>query len=178
MAQITADQHRRYGRFLTGAIPRSTLAAIDGEELEDRLHQASSLIAKGQQAATPGAGKRFGEEANRILTARPRSETEAIVVAKMARARTLASVDPGRAAGLEQQARDELLAHQPAVRRRDARGVAVAKAEAEPADNGLVICYNAQGKPVRCGRMEDHIPLTDPDDMPSGQVIKNTRRAR
>src|SRR5437588_5150811 len=103
MAQITADQRRRYGPFLTGAIPRSTLAAIDGEELADRLHQASSLIAKSQQGGAPGEGKRFGEEASRILTARPRAETEAIVVAKMAQARNLAHVDRGRAADLEQQ---------------------------------------------------------------------------
>jgi len=142
MAQITTDQRRRYGPFLTGAIARSTLAAIDGDELEDRLHQASQLIAKAQQAPTPGQGKRFGEEAQRILGARPRAETEAIVVAKMARAKVLAPYDRGAAADLEQQARDELLAHQPAVRRwTPANVIRKAKADAQ-----MLACFDQAGK--------------------------------
>jgi hypothetical protein len=173
-----SDQRRRYGPFLTGAIARSTLAAIDGEELEDRLHQASQLIAKAQQAPTPGQGKRLGEEAQRILGARPRAETEAIVVAKMARARILAPHDRGRAADLEQQARDELLAHQPAVRRRGSNGQRIAKASAkpEPGPSGLIALYDSAGNIAYAINADspDLIPVTSMED--AGVVTKARRQ--
>ena len=92
MARITPQQRQRYGPFLTGSIPAEVLGAIDDIELDDRLTQASALIAKSAKAATPGAGRQSGEQARRILAARPRAETEQIVVAKMAKAKMLGNL--------------------------------------------------------------------------------------
>jgi hypothetical protein len=91
------------------------------------------------KAATPGAGRRFGEQAQRILGARPRAQTEQIVVAKMAKAKALGASP--QAADLERQAREELLLHPPAVRRFDP-AAAVAKAKA---DGRLLACFDDAG---------------------------------
>ena len=88
------------------------------------------------KAATPGAGRRAGEQAQRILGARPRAQTEQIVVAKMAKAKALGTSP--QAAGLEQQARDELLLHPPAVRRFNPAAV-IRKAKA---DGQLLACFD------------------------------------
>ena len=140
MARITPQQRQRYGPFLTGSIPADVLKAIDDREVEDRLVQASGLLQRVAKAGAPGAGRQFGEQAQRILSARPRARTEQIVVAKMAKARVIG--DPGMARALEQQARDELLAHPPAVRRFDpAAVIRKAKAAAQ-----MLACFDQGGK--------------------------------
>jgi len=143
MARITPQQRQRYGPLLTGSVPGDVLKAIDDQELEDRLVQAHGLMQQVAKAATPGEGRRSGEQARRILAARPRAETEQIVVAKMAKARRLG--DSPQAAALERSARDELLSHPPAVRR-DARGaVAKAASKPKPDDDQLIPLYDAEG---------------------------------
>ncbi len=140
MARITPQQRQRYGPFLTGSIRGDVLKAIDDQELEDRLVQASGLMQRVAKAATPGAGRQFGEQAQRILGARPRAETEQIVVAKMAKSRAMG--DPAMAADLVQQARNELLAHPPAVRRFDPAAV-VRKAKGA---GQMLACFDQAGK--------------------------------
>jgi len=168
MARITPRQRQRYGPFLTGLVRSDVLKAIDDRELEDRFAQASGLMQQVAKAATPGAGRRFGEQAQRILGARPRAQTEAIVVAKMARARTLAPYDRAAAADLEQQARDELLAHQPAVRRFDPAAV-IAKAKA--ADR-MLACFDQGGKLYGVCNPDDVEVLDggDPGQAPAAQA--------
>ena len=89
MARITPQQRQRYGPFLTGSVPSEVLKIIDDQELEDRFAQSSRLMQRVTKAATPGEGRQFGEQARRILSARPRAQTEQIIVAKMAKARQL-----------------------------------------------------------------------------------------
>ena len=140
MAQITAEQRRRYGFLLTGSVPDAVLKAIDDRELEDRLAQASGLMQQVAKAATPGAGRYFGEQAQRVLAARPRSETERLVQSKITKARSLGTSP--QAADLERQAREELLAHPPAVRRFDpARIIQKAKD-----DGQLFACFDSAGR--------------------------------
>ena len=139
MAQITPELRRRYGHILTGLVPADVLKALGTEELEDRLAQARGLMQQVAKAATPGAGRPFGEEAQRILGARPRAQTEQIVVAKMQRAQALGNAP--QAAHLERQAREELLQHPPAVRRFDPRAV-VRKAKA---DGQFLACFDDAG---------------------------------
>jgi hypothetical protein len=140
MARITPQQRQRYGPFLTGSIPGDVMKAIDDRELEDRLAQASGLMQRVAKAATPGAGRQFGEQAQRILSARPRARTEQIVVAKMAKARALGNSP--QAADLTRQAREELLLHPPAVRRFDPAAV-VRKAKA---GGQMLACFDQTGK--------------------------------
>ena len=140
MARITPQQRQRYGPLITGSVPGEVLKAIDDRELEDRLAQASGLMRQAGQAATPGAGRRSGEEARRILGARPRAVTEQIVVAKMAKAKALGTSP--QAAYLERQAREELLLDPPAVRRFDPAAV-IRKAKA---DGQLMACFDDAGK--------------------------------
>jgi hypothetical protein len=158
MARITPQQRQRYGPLLTGSVPGEVLNVIDDNELEDRFAQASGLMqqaAKVAKAATPGAGRQVGEQAQRILNARPRAQTEKIVVAKMAKARSLG--DSPQAAALERQARDELLSHPPAVRRH-AAPVAKAKA-AKPDDDQLMPIYDRDGNLTHVGYPKNLTPV-------------------
>lgn len=149
MAQITSQQRQRYGRLLTGLVPGDVLKQIDSAELEDRLVQASGLMGQVAKAATPGSGRQLGEQARQIMAARPRRQTEAIVVAKMAKAKALG--DSPQAGYLERQAREELLRHPPAVRR-------VAKAKA---DDGTapVVLFDADGRVLGLCDPEDILPV-------------------
>jgi YD repeat-containing protein len=156
MARITAEQRRRYGPHLTGMVPGDVLAQIDSRELADRLAQAGALLQRVAKAETPGAGRPLGEEARRILGARPRADTEQIVKTKIAKARSLG--DGPQAAALERQAREELLNHPPAVRRFHPADV-VAKAKA---DKQLMACFDSSGK--LWGVVDpDEIQLVDDD---------------
>jgi hypothetical protein len=154
MARITPQQRQRYGPLLTGSVPGAVLGAIDDQELEDRLSQAAGLMQQVAKAATPGAGRQAGEQARRILAARPRAETEQIVVAKMAKARRLG--DSPQAAALERQARNELLDHPPAVRR---NATPVAKAKAATPDEDLMAIYDQAGNLTHVGRRKDLTPV-------------------
>jgi hypothetical protein len=149
VAQITPQQRQRYGRLLTGLVPGDVLKQIDSAELEDRLVQASGLMRQVAKAATPGAGRQLGEQARQIMAARPRRQTEAIVVAKMAKAKALG--DSPQAADLERQAREELLRHPPAVRR-------VAKAKAD-GGNDPVVLFDADGRVLGLCDPEDILPV-------------------
>ena len=165
MARITPQQRQRYGPLLTGSIPAGVLKAIDDQELEDRLAQASGLMQQVAKAATPGAGRQSGEQARRILAARPRAETEQIVVAKMAKARMLGNSP--QAAALERQARNELLDHPPSVRRDAAP---VAKAKAAKADGGtLMPIYDRDGNLTHVGDPKHLTPV-----LPQKPQAKNT----
>jgi len=165
MARITPQQRQRYGPLVTGAVPGEVLKAIDDQELEDRFAQASGLMQQAAKAAMPGDGRRFGEQARRILAARPRAETEQIVVAKIAKASSLG--DSPQAAALERQARDELLDHPPAVRRNAAP---VAKAKAKPDEDQLMAIYDRDGNLTHVGYPKDMTPVTP---VPAAQA-KNT----
>jgi hypothetical protein len=165
MAQIDPDLQRHYG-FMIGSIPESIRKALDSEELKDRLVMAEELIRKSQAARTPADRKSLGEQAQRVLGARPRAETEQIVVAKMAKARALGSTSQAEA--LVQQARDLLLQEPPAVRRRDSRGVPIAKASAKPGPgpSGLIALYDAAGNMIYA------CPENSPDLIPIVPVDK------
>jgi hypothetical protein len=171
MARITPQQRQRYGPLLTGSVPGAVLGAIDDQELEDRLSQAAGLMQQVAKAATPGEGRQAGEQARRILAARPRAETEQIVVAKMAKARRLG--DSPQAAALERQARNELLDHPPAVRRHDARGaVAKAASKPKPDDDQLIALYDADGVLRYVGYPRDLQPV-----IPAGPASSRSAQA-
>ena len=157
MAQIDPAAQHRFG-LMIGSVPEEIRKAIDGEELLDRLTQADGLMRKAAAARTPGEGRRLGEEAQRILHARPRAETEAIVLAKMAKARIVGNSD--QAAELTRQAREELLAHPPAMRR---HGVPVAKAKAGKTEaDKLMAVYDQAGNLTHVGYPKDLTPVQAP----------------
>jgi hypothetical protein len=141
MARITPQQRQRYGPFLTGSVPGEVLKAIDDRELEDRLVQAVGLMQQVAKAATPGAGRQYGEQAQRILSARPRAQTEQVVAAKIAKAAALGPNSP-QAADLTRQAREELLLNPPAKRRFDP-GAIIRKAKAAAQ---MLACFDQGGK--------------------------------
>lgn len=164
MAQPSPELQRRYG-LLAGQIPGEIRAAIDDDELRDRFAMAEGLLRDSQAAKSPAVRKALGERSARVLQARPRAQTEQIVVAKMAKAKRIG--DPNQAAALERQAREELEMHPPAVRRRGADGRPVAKAAAkpEPAADALMILHDAVGNPAYAIRPDskDLIKLMSPD---------------
>lgn len=161
MAQVSPEVQHQFG-LIIGSIPETVRKAIDEVELLDRLTQANGLIRKAQQARTPGEGRQLGEEAQRILQARPRAETESIVLAKMAKARIIDRKD--QADALVRQAREELIAHQPAVRR-NAAPVAKVKAD-EPEPDQLMAVYDRNGNLTHVGFPKDLTPVQAPDSGP------------
>ena len=175
MARITPQQRQRYGPFLTGSVPGNVLKAIDDRELGDRLAQASGLMQQAAKTTAPGAGRQLGEQAQRILSARPRAQTEQIVVAKIAKAKALGGVSNPQAAYLERQAREELLQHPPAVRRFDPAAV-IRKAKADAA---MLACFDQAGKLYGVCDPDD-IELVDGGDSgqpPTGQATPGVNPA-
>ena len=164
MAQISPELQRRY-EMLIGSIPGAVRKAISDDEFLDRLVMAEGLIRKSQAARTPGEGRAIGEQARRILIARPRAETEQIVVAKMAKAKSLG--DHPQAIALERQAREELLDHPPAVRRH-AAPVAKAKAAKQDEDQ-LMPIYDRDGNLTHVGYPKHLTPV-----LPQKPQAKNT----
>lgn len=157
MAQVSPDLQHRVD-LLVGSIPQEIRKAIDADELEDRVVQAAGLMKQAGQARTPGEGRRLGEQAQRILQARPRAQTEAIVLAKMAKARIVGNSD--QADALVRQAREELLAHPPAVRR---NGAPVAKAKAKEGEpDTLMAVYDQAGNLTHVGYPKDLTPVQVP----------------
>jgi hypothetical protein len=158
MAQITPAIRQEFGH-MTGMLATNVLKSIGDEELLDRLTQARSLVQKSQAAASPADRKRLGEQAQAVLHARPRAEVERLVTDKIAKA---AISDHVQAAELRSQARELLVREPPAVRRRDSRGVPVAKASAkpEPGPSGLIALYDAAGNMIYA------VPEDSPDLIP------------
>ena len=158
MAQLSPDlQHRL--KLMIGGIPGEIRKSLAPGELEDRVAMATGLLA--ESARSPARAKVLGERAHRVLTARPRAETEQIVVAKMAKAKVIG--DPIQAQALEQQARDELARHPPAVRRPGtARPVAKGSAKPEPGPAGLVMLYDQHGTPIGVCEASKIQPVADP----------------
>lgn len=157
MAQISQDlQHQL--TLMAQNVPQEIRARIDVEEFKDRIAQAAGLIAKAGEAATPGERRQLSEHALRVLQARPRAETEAIVKGKIAKAKIIGNSVQEDA--LIRQARDELLAHPPAIRRHAAP---VVKAASGPGDCTLVPLYDASGVLRWVGDPGDLTPvLPDP----------------
>jgi len=160
MAQVSPDLQHQVSLMIS-SIPENIRKAISTEELEDRVLQAVELVRKSQQARTPGERRQLGEQARRILGARPRAETEAVVLAKMRKAEVIGNQD--QAAELVRQAREELLMHPPAVR----RGAPVAKAKAKADDDGqdeLMARYDRDGNLTHVVRTGDATPVTAPPE--------------
>ena len=170
MAQVTPGMRREFGPMV-GMVPAQVIKSISDEELGDRLAQARSLVQKSQAARTADDRKRLGEQAQAVLRARPRAEVERLVTDKIAKAAV--TPDRGQADELRQQARQLLLQEPPAMRRSALRGAAVAKAKAT--DNGLMVCYDAAGRPFGVCRVDALTPVMDPGDM--DEVMKARRQA-
>lgn len=174
MAQISPELQRRI-RFMSGSIP----AAVGDDERTDRLLMADDLIRKSQAAATPAERKRLGEQAHRVLTARPRAETEAIVVAKMAKVKALGNSP--QAADLARQAREELDLNPPAVRRTPGGAVPVTKASvsASSDQDPVIVLYDRAGNPAYAIDPDspDLMPLTTSDAIAKARPGKGGREA-
>lgn len=134
MTQVSREVQHRVS-LMIGSIP----AEVGAEEVNDRVVQADGLLRQSGQARTPAERKRLAEQAQRVLGARPRAQTEQIVIAKMAKSRIIG--DPVMAEALVQQARDALAAHPPAIRRWTAASV-IRKAAAA---GQLLACFDEAG---------------------------------
>jgi hypothetical protein len=171
MAQISPDLQWRYG-LMIGRIPEAIRARIDSDELTDRVLMTEALIRKADAATTEADRKRFRDQAQRVMGARPRAETEAIVVAKMRKAKIIH--DPIQAAHLERQAREELELNPPAVRRSGSKRAPVIKADDAADVTPVIVLYDADGNPAYAIDPDsaDLTPLT------TGDAIAKAQRQR
>jgi hypothetical protein len=178
MAEVSPELQRRYG-LMIGSIPEAIRKAIGSEELTDRLVMAAGLMRESQAARSPADRRALGTRAARVLGARPRAETEQIVVAKMAKAKAIG--DPAQAMSLERQARQELALNPPAVRRRrpGGRPVAKASANAKAAGGTLIAVYNQAGELVGVVDPAELTPVSSLADVTKAQrAARQATRSR
>ena len=88
--------------LIKGMIPTETLRQLDDEELRDRLAKALELLAKSDTADSPALRKAFGQMAQDVLAAQPRTVTEQQVTQQLYKAARAA--DPREAAAARARA--------------------------------------------------------------------------
>lgn len=165
MARVTPITKAAYGQ-IAEIVPAAILAKIDQAELLDRLVYASDQIRKSRAADDLTLRRGYANLASAVLTAQPRAEVQERARELVAKADAL----PGgaQADALRRQAR-KLKDLNPAAPERDAT-VAVAKAIVKadarasalgvPEGDGLMICYDAAGRPFGVCLVSDLQPVT------------------